>query len=312
MKKSNRIFIYISIILSIILINSLFFSVQSESDLSRERSINNAKTDVPLSSANHPMIFDYEIHNEIEIGESKEFNVTANVGFTIIEAFIIFEDIIFSQRENISLVKKPLVDTYYKDLGDADIDIGLHNAWYGLQDDSGNFNYTDSFSVEIKGNEPYPFGLSTPSTLPDINGFFQIIWTTSLNANNYTVYRYNHYITEINDTLTRLSVELSYVRTIFISNYEDGIYYFIVVAKNDFGNANSTCLKVTVEHPTYREPSDLGKKVEKPEDTTWIWVIIIIGSVIAVGIILMYVISKVSESWFEKKGFKRIKFVKKL
>jgi hypothetical protein len=97
---------------------------------------------------------------------------------------------------------------------------------------------------------PGPFNLYSDADTPfDNDGEFDLFWTESNNALNYSVYLYSHYITEINGSLTLLSEEIT-DRELIISGYNNGKYYFIVVAKNNEGNTLSNCFKVIVEIPT--------------------------------------------------------------
>jgi len=92
---------------------------------------------------------------------------------------------------------------------------------------------------------PGSFTLSSNAETPDADGKFDLTWTISEKAYNYSVYRYFNYITEINGSLTLLADEISAL-TLLLSNYSDGTYYFIVVAHNNDGDTLSNCIKVTV------------------------------------------------------------------
>jgi hypothetical protein len=101
-------------------------------------------------------------------------------------------------------------------------------------------------SVAIPPSED--FVLSSNAGDPDTDGNFTLTWTSSNRANNYTVYQYSSYITEINGSLTILIDETGDL-TLSLTEYTNGTYYFIVVAHNDYGDALSNCINVTVAIP---------------------------------------------------------------
>ncbi|MFW9947277.1 MAG: hypothetical protein ACFFDX_10665, partial [Candidatus Odinarchaeota archaeon] len=87
-------------------------------------------------------------------------------------------------------------------------------------------NY-DFESYEIMLIVITPFTLSSNADTPDTDGSFTLTWTSSTGANNYSVYRYFSYITEINGSLTPLAEEITDL-SLGLSGYSDGTYYFIV------------------------------------------------------------------------------------
>jgi peptide/nickel transport system substrate-binding protein len=93
---------------------------------------------------------------------------------------------------------------------------------------------------------PGLFSIFSDADDTDIDGNFNITWSPSDYADNYSLYVYPSVITEINGSLTLLLdevTELSYEA----SGYSDDTYYFLVVAKNGNGNTNSSNLMVNVE-----------------------------------------------------------------
>ena len=80
---------------------------------------------------------------------------------------------------------------------------------------------------------------------PDNDGTFDLTWTASSRANNYSIYRHSSYITDINGSLTLLAGEITDL-SLELSGYTNGTYYFIVVAHNDYGDTLSNCISVTV------------------------------------------------------------------
>ncbi len=96
---------------------------------------------------------------------------------------------------------------------------------------------------------PFPFTLSSNADVPDTDGIFDLEWTTAEFAKNYSIYEYSSYITAINGSLTTLVDETTNI-TLPLSGYSNGVYYFIAVAKNNFGMTLSNCYIVTVIKPS--------------------------------------------------------------
>ncbi|MHA1981428.1 MAG: CARDB domain-containing protein [Promethearchaeota archaeon] len=116
---------------------------------------------------------------------------------------------------------------------------------------AGAYNYTLDFVdtnaiLTIIDAPPGDFTLSSNAGVPDTDGIFDLTWTAASLANNYSVYRYSSFITEINGSLTLLADEITDL-TLALSGYEDGTYYFIVVAHNNHGDTLSNCIEVNVE-----------------------------------------------------------------
>ena len=105
-----------------------------------------------------------------------------------------------------------------------------------------SWTITDGGMLSVK---PGAFTLSSDAEDPDPDGNFNLNWTASLYANNYSVYLHSSYITGINGSLTILAIDATNL-SLILSDYSNGDYYFIVEAKNDVGSTLSNCLKVTV------------------------------------------------------------------
>ncbi|MFX0012172.1 MAG: ABC transporter substrate-binding protein, partial [Candidatus Hermodarchaeota archaeon] len=109
--------------------------------------------------------------------------------------------------------------------------------WYRI-----TLNATNVF---VAPNLPGPFTLSSTAGSPDNDGIFDLTWTSSNYADNYSVYEYSSYITVINGSLTTLSSEMVGL-TLPLSGYSTGTYYFIIVAHNENGDTMSNCIQVIV------------------------------------------------------------------
>ncbi len=103
--------------------------------------------------------------------------------------------------------------------------------------------------VEIPPLEPPgSFELSSNADDPDDDGNFTLTWTASNRAVNYTVYVHSSFITTITSSLTVLVTDTT-SRSLVLSDYDNGTYYFIVVAHNNAGDTLSNCIQVDVDLP---------------------------------------------------------------
>jgi len=93
---------------------------------------------------------------------------------------------------------------------------------------------------------PEDFTLTSNADDPDADGIFNLIWTSSEGADNYSVYVSHDYITEINQSLTLL-VNQSTTSLYSISGLINGTYYYTIVAYNEYGSRLSNCIEVIVE-----------------------------------------------------------------
>lgn len=102
--------------------------------------------------------------------------------------------------------------------------------------------------VSIAG--PGPFSLTSSAETPyDTDGNFDLIWTKSERADNYSVYRHTSKITAINESLTLLANQ-TVLSKYSISGLDSGQYYFAVVAHNKLGSTiSSNNEDVTVQLP---------------------------------------------------------------
>ena len=89
------------------------------------------------------------------------------------------------------------------------------------------------------------FTLTSDAETPEYDGDFNLNWENPGNAINYTIYTHNSSITQINNTLNILGITTS--RSFPITGLTDGIYYYLILARNEKYNLSSNCLKVEVE-----------------------------------------------------------------
>jgi hypothetical protein len=130
------------------------------------------------------------------------------------------------------------------------LDIKYYNYYTGLEDSTDDFSLLYTYELP---NPPDDFTLSSDAGEPDLDGTFELLWSESFRAKNYSIYEYSSYITAINGSLTLLGDEITDL-DLALTGYLDGTYYFIVVAHNNYGDTLSNCLEITVDIPT--PPSD--------------------------------------------------------
>jgi branched-chain amino acid transport system substrate-binding protein len=112
---------------------------------------------------------------------------------------------------------------------------------------------SNSIYVNVDRPRPGGFILYPNSEDPDQDGQFNLIWSESEGANNYSVYGDYSYITEIDQSLT-LMADQTGVSPYNISGLREGRYYFAVEAHNKTGKTLSNCIEVVVQFPPTPEP----------------------------------------------------------
>ena len=125
-------------------------------------------------------------------------------------------------------------------------------AYGGCIDEKDNIYITGKSDTRLfltKFNRfPEAFILSHNATIPDIDGNYTLSWTVSLGAINYTLYHSDAPIVLINSSIEKV-VEGNTNRTIDFENIQEGIYYYLVVAFNEYGNIESNLVNITVQCP---------------------------------------------------------------
>ncbi|MFX1573950.1 MAG: M1 family metallopeptidase [Promethearchaeota archaeon] len=115
-----------------------------------------------------------------------------------------------------------------------------------VQLDSPSKLYIESPVETVGFQNPGSFTLSSDADDPDTDGAFNLIWTDSDGADNYSIYLHNSKITEINETLTTV-VSQTAVSPFSITGLSSGDYYYIIVAYNETGQTMSNCIHITVK-----------------------------------------------------------------
>ncbi len=134
------------------------------------------------------------------------------------------------------------------------------------------FNLSNCITVIIKVI-PGNFTLTSNADNPDTDGVFDLIWTTSWEANNYSVYLHISYIADINESIILLADSITDL-TFYVSGFSDGSYYFIIVAHNKNGDTLSNCIMITVS-------------IRGGSFTIWGYDFILIFAIFGITIILM-------------------------
>lgn len=177
------------------------------------------------------------------------------------------------------------------------VESGLTDITYPINDwVSGNY-YFRVFAFNSYGNtssecinviverKPGPFTITTKSTIINENVGFYVNWTTSTDANNYSLYVSRDTISEINGQCELIQKDLTN-SSYLISGLEKGIYYYAAVANNDNGYTISNCLKVDVRIPSLPADgdSDSGNDDDDDDDNdNDTYGIIIVIAIAAVG-----------------------------
>ncbi len=107
---------------------------------------------------------------------------------------------------------------------------------------------SDCTHISVLLPAPGNFLLDTDADDPDTDGIFNINWTNSDGANNYSIYTSQAFISEINENLILLANQNA-ISPYSISNRKTGIHYFVVVAYNSTGMTLSNCINVSVLLP---------------------------------------------------------------
>ena len=161
----------------------------------------------------------------------------------------VYSSLITEINSSLTLLLDEVTDLSYEASGYSN---GTYYFLVVAKNGNGNTN-SSNLIVNVKTADlPSPFTLFSDAESPDANGDFNLGWTPSAFADNYTLYVYSSLITEINGSLTLLLDEVT-VTSFEALNYSDGTYFFAVVAKNTIGTRISNNIEVIVE--TYDLPS---------------------------------------------------------
>ena len=101
-------------------------------------------------------------------------------------------------------------------------------------------------------NPPDDFYLTSDAESSEFDNSFNLSWTNSYGADNYSILYYNHFIYEFNDSLSIL-VDQSAIspHRVQMPNMNDGTLYFVIIAYNESGYTLSNCISVYFDSRTY-------------------------------------------------------------
>ncbi|TXT60345.1 MAG: exported protein of unknown function [Promethearchaeota archaeon] len=141
-------------------------------------------------------------------------------------------------------------------------------AWdddtYGPWNEGGNDDEIMIVSVKsqsyVEKKPPGSFTLTTNAEDPDEDGTFNLLWTESMNAEEYKIY-----IT-INGTQETFGSGLT-DRTFRVTDLSNGTYNFEVEAINDQGKTRSNDINVTVEIPPLYQDTSTDNETQDEKET---------------------------------------------
>ncbi|GAG86964.1 unnamed protein product, partial [marine sediment metagenome] len=153
---------------------------------------------------------------------------------------------------NITYISKRFALSSYEDVTSPFTISGLKTGEYycivAAYNDTGE-TLSNTLYVDVERPRPGNFTLETDADVPvDTDGIFNLNWSDSKGAENYSVFTYNSYITQINDSVTNLADQID-ISSFPMPRLMDGDYYFVVVAYNGTGETLSNNVNVTVDRP---------------------------------------------------------------
>ncbi len=159
---------------------------------------------------------------------------------------------VFIYNKNISYISKRFALSSYEDVASPFPISGLKTGDYycivAAYNATGE-RLSDNVYVDVERPKPGNFTLTTNADVPvDTDGFFNLNWTVSEGADNYSVFNYNSFITQINDSVTNLLNQTT-PSPFPITEPTDGDYYYVVMAYNGTGETLSNNVYVKVRHP---------------------------------------------------------------
>ena len=149
-----------------------------------------------------------------------------------------------------SLVKEGIIQNNYT-LNNYTLSNYLNGTYYFIMTANNFVGSTRSnctlinISIPAPPKPPSNFTLSSNAGIPEDDGNFTLFWSESIRAENYSVYQYSNFISEINSSLNILAIGLTN-NSLNIVDYANGTYYFIVIASNNVGTNLSNCILITV------------------------------------------------------------------
>ena len=123
--------------------------------------------------------------------------------------------------------------------------------------------FSNYVEVTVERPKPGDFTLTSDADIPvDTDGAFYLTWTASEGADNYSIYSYNNFITQINESLT-IEANQTAVSPFPITGLTDGDYFYVVVAYNGTGEKLSNNINVKIRFPP--GPFSLSSDADLPD-----------------------------------------------
>ena len=191
----------------------------------------------------------------------------------------VHDDIIYDFKTQGTLVTSNITDAYFL-IGNL-----TNGNYYYVIVAFNEVGDTMSNCIQvIVRRAPDPFVLFSDADIPiDDDGTFDIIWTRSENALNYTIFISNYTITSFNSSVKSFynftpPFEWPFYRY-SITGWGNGTYYFIAVAYNEFGNYTTGCLEVNVIIPHVPSNETIDSK------NVFVWIPHILPFIITTGLV---------------------------
>ncbi len=124
----------------------------------------------------------------------------------------------------------------------------MHIVWRDTTDGVWGTDYEIMYSNVSVDLNPTSFTLSTNAGSPDSDGVFDLVWTESGGAYNYSAYNHSSYISVINSSVTLIQDGLT-IPSLIQTGYTNGTYYIVIEAVNEFGSVLSNCVSIEVQLP---------------------------------------------------------------
>jgi len=198
----------------------------------------------------NPVISDWAITNSMFDGDPVEFNVTGTDDIVIKEAFLILEDTTTFHRKSLALSHKT-GNVYYYINQFGDIIPNTYNAWYGIQDNAGNWQTSPSFTLFV--NSTFLF-----IDLIFVEGYE---YGTTGHLLNFSINNHypNEYYVKIDDIVIDSGFWINhYEYSLNLDGYEIGIHNISIYANDTVGKEkwNNTSFRV------YQTPIILEKSID--------------------------------------------------
>lgn len=103
--------------------------------------------------------------------------------------------------------------------------------------------------IIVRRVPPGQFTLDSDADIPDTDGIFNLTWSSSDRADNYSIYIHNSTISEITGAETLLTEGIEN-RQYLIQGLPNSDYFFAVVAYNGSGSTISNSIQIQVTRPT--------------------------------------------------------------